>query len=314
MSLENITRYEFDSVPLNRDIFLIGGGWLRAYENCIDGTTPEGSQDPSFLVSYAAVRKTSGTHLELSWYPNIFDRFHEVRVNIEKGNFICCMHSWRSGEKPVIFVTDEWIEGLHHSFFSSFALIDAIGVKKKLTQGESFLTNMVSARGALDKLAEEYPECAIFSFSDSVIVKINWSVGTFDSETCNTYGPEKLLQIVKRIFDIFRSCLGLSCYACFAQGSNLFSAGAVMHRSSAGNHISFNSLGMAFAEIFSMEQAVRAAIRSEAHDCYDLYLDSKFFRSLHSEARRCMGAVLERVYSCPLGGGEQTYVCVKLGE
>ncbi len=47
--------------------------------------------DPTYLVSYAAVRARFDEVLELSWYPNVNTRFHEVRVTLPRSAFVQCI-------------------------------------------------------------------------------------------------------------------------------------------------------------------------------------------------------------------------------
>jgi hypothetical protein len=55
---------------------------------------------------------------------------------------------------------------------------------------------------------------------------------------------------------------------------------ALLHVSETGNHISLNSLGPPFAQLQSIDQAARSAIRQVTHGPAELYIDSTSFRSI----------------------------------
>ncbi|MFP3435956.1 hypothetical protein SB781_40025, partial [Paraburkholderia sp. SIMBA_061] len=61
------------------------------------------------FVSHAAARSVDHEWIELSWYPNTFDRFHEVSVFLPKSAFVACVDIWKYDEKPTIFVRSDWL-------------------------------------------------------------------------------------------------------------------------------------------------------------------------------------------------------------
>ena len=87
----NFRDYTFSEVPANRDLFLIDvkdmaefeWEWLELYAGR--------EYRRKSLVIYAAVRARFDEVLELSWYPNINTRFHEVRVTLPKSAFVRCI-------------------------------------------------------------------------------------------------------------------------------------------------------------------------------------------------------------------------------
>ena len=87
-------------------------------------------------ISYAAARKVGTDSIEISWYPNIMDRFHEVSILLPRSKIISCVDCPSYDEKPRIFVDSAWLSNLHLRPYSAFALIDAIGVKLALSKGE----------------------------------------------------------------------------------------------------------------------------------------------------------------------------------
>ena len=271
----------FDEIPLNRDIFMMDERWMAAYEQDLlkmfDGTNYE----PSGYVSFVAARAVTAGAIELSWYPNIFDRFHELRVTLPRDQFVECTDVWRYDEKPHIFVRSEWIKNLHDRFHSVFALIDVIGMKSKMENGNLSRPKLIKLRNELDHLASRHHEIAFISFADNLLLKSNWSVGRWDSDVSYTYNPENILRIIPEIQTIYRNVLGSGTYAVVSQGVNEYYDDDLIHV--CDNHISLNSLGVTFAQIMAIDRAVRRAIKKGIHGPSDIYMDHHFFNSLRFE-------------------------------
>ncbi|MDQ6702275.1 MAG: hypothetical protein M3Z96_03770 [Pseudomonadota bacterium] len=85
-----IEKHAFESVPLGRDLYLMDEKWMQAYEKALLALVRGGEYDPVGYISYAAARAINAEAIELSWYPNIHDRFHEVRVILPRSQFVTC--------------------------------------------------------------------------------------------------------------------------------------------------------------------------------------------------------------------------------
>src|SRR5262245_57642040 len=133
----NFRKYDFSEIPLNRDIYVMGEQWISEYERAWLEAF-EGSDRSAYevgYVSFAAARAVGDTAIELSWFANVFDRSHEVKVLLPKKAFITCVECRDYDDKPRLFVRDAWIDELYLRSYSVFALVDAIGVKAALTNG-----------------------------------------------------------------------------------------------------------------------------------------------------------------------------------
>ena len=169
--------YEIEAVPLDRDVFLMDEKWIPEWESAYLDLF-EGKDFPNVgYISYAAVRSATTDALEISWYPNIFDRFHEVTVVLPRDEFVACIDVYDYDEKPHIFVKGEWLTALHLRPYSAFALIDAIGVKNALTTGQLSGRKLITLRERIDEIADATPGVAFVSFADSLLLKANWFVG-----------------------------------------------------------------------------------------------------------------------------------------
>lgn len=250
--------------------------WERSYLRFFDGKEFKNVG----YISYAAVRKAGPEALELSWYPNVFDRFHEVSVLLPKSAFVACVDVHDYDEKPHIFVKSEWLTGLHLRPYSAFALIDAIGVKNALMAGRLTGDRLVQLRSRIDEIADTTPDVAFVSFADSLLLKANWFVGQYDSEVNYSYDPERIIKLLPPIAAAYHDVLGMKVYAVLAQGVNEYGDTALIHRSPLGSNLSLNSLGLPFAQLLAIDEAARQAIRRGTHGPYELYVDELFFHSI----------------------------------
>lgn len=301
--------FEFEAVPLNRDIFLMDERWLPEWEGAYLKFFDGGEYQNVGYISYAAVRSATTNALEISWYPNIFDRFHEVTVVLPRDAFVVCIDVYDYDEKPHIFVKSEWLQALHLRPYSAFALIDAIGVKQALTQGRLSGTKLIALRDRIDQIADATPGVAFVSFADSLLLKANWFVGQYDSEVSYSYEPETLIRLFPQVASAYREVLGMSVYATIAQGVNEYADYSLLHRSTSGTHISLNSLGLPFAQLLSIDEAARGAIRSGSHGPYELYADELFFYSLRFKYSFDKHAQPSASYSVPMSSLPGKYYC-----
>jgi len=275
--------YSYEEIPLNRDCYLMDEIYIEEYEKSWVNVFNGGDSEPYAVgfISHIAVRGINSNSIELSWYPNIYDRFHEVAISLPKEQFVTCVGCWRYDDDPHIFVKSAWLEEIHLRFYSVFGLIDAIGVKEALQKGELSRDKLILLRDEIDKLAKRYPMVSFISFADSVLIKSNWSVGHVHSEVKYTYKPEIFITIVKEFQSIYKNTLGLDVYAILTQGSNEYYEDSLLHISESKNHIGLNSLGIAFAELMSIDESVRSSIHEKIHEPSELYMDAQFYNSLN---------------------------------
>lgn len=277
---EDIEVYALKEVPLDRDIYLMDEAWMGQYDQALQTCLGGGEYEYVGQISYAAARHSGPDGIELSWYPNIHTRFHEVKVHLPVSSFVTCVGCSTLDEKPRIFVKSEWLQTLHIRSNCAFALVDAIGVKAALAEGRLAPLHLKKLANRIDAIADRHPFIAFVSFADSLLLKSQWSVGTSDSDVSYSYEPEQILRVLPQIAQAYEDVLGLKVYAVATQGQNAFDD-QLMHISDGGNHVSLNSLGLPFAQLQAIEAAARASIRCGDHDPAELYLDRDFFNSLN---------------------------------
>ena len=219
---------------------------------------------------------------------------------------------WNYDSKPHIFVKSEWLEHLHLRPYTAFAMIDAIGVKTALAGGRLTGSGLIRLRDEIDKIAAETPGMAFVSLADSLIVKANWYVGHYDSDVNYSYEPESLVRIFPRISKAYEEAVGLKIYAVITQGVNEYEDDALVHVSEAGAHISLNSLGLPFAQLLSIDEAAREAIKSKGLAPSDLYLDSRFYHSLRFQHDFEKHAEPHMAYNAPMSSTPGTYYAINI--
>lgn len=292
--------FEFESIPCNRDLYLMDELWIPEWEaSYVALFRGEEFQNVGY-ISYAAVRNITSDALEISWYANVFDRFHEVTILLPREAFVMCIDVNDYDEKPHIFVKGDWLKTLHLRPYSAFAMIDAIGVKQALTTGRLSGHKLITLREKIDQIADATPEVAFISFADSLLLKVNWFVGQHDSDIHYSYEPEILISLFPKIAAAYQEVLGMSIYATITQGMNEYEDTSLIHQSPGGAHISLNSLGLPFAQLLAIDEAARNAIRSGYHEGCELYLDDLFFHSLRFKYGFDKHAVSNATYVAPM--------------
>ena len=77
---EHFDKYEFEDIPLNRDIYLMDEKWMHDYEaSLLSVFAGNGAEyKPVGYISYACARKVFPEGVETRLVPKRCDRFHEV--------------------------------------------------------------------------------------------------------------------------------------------------------------------------------------------------------------------------------------------
>jgi hypothetical protein len=98
----NIQTYRFEDIPLDRDLSLMDLKWMDEYEAALVASVSE-TGDSAYTVGYyshAAARAIGTDFIDLSWYPNTFDRFHEVSITLPRSAFVTCVGRHRQLSGP----------------------------------------------------------------------------------------------------------------------------------------------------------------------------------------------------------------------
>ena len=85
--------YAFETIPLNEELYLVDEAWAEPYDKSLQRVFAGGDYSSVGYVSYAVVKSSDESRLELSWYPNTYDRFHEVQIALPREVFVACVGS-----------------------------------------------------------------------------------------------------------------------------------------------------------------------------------------------------------------------------
>lgn len=258
-------------------------------------------------VGYAAARTIDTDVIELSWYPNLSDRFHEVKITLPRDQFVACVDCRTHDIKTRLFVKSEWLRALHLRVYSTFVLVDAIGIKRALRSGGFGKDKIVLLRKGVDRIADKNKQVAFISFADSLLIKANWRVGMYNSSIKYNYQPEALFGLLREIKALYKSVAGLEIYSVLAQGHNEYPGNAPVHISRQGNHLSMNSLGLPFAQLLAIDTAVRTSIKAGTHGPAELYMDEDFYFSLRFDSNFDRHAEPNSLYTAPMRTDAGTY-------
>lgn len=275
---DRFDRYQHEQIPLERDSYLVDERYAQEYESMY---LKGGPDRPVGYVTYVAVRAVRDKTVELSWYPNVFDRFHEVSVTLPRDKIRQCVGSWQWDWTLTIFVESSWLDALYAKVFSVFGMIDAIGMRQAIDNQELSRAKLLQLRDKIDALAARHRDVSFISFADSVLVKSNWTVGSVQNELTYTYRPETFVTVARDFQEIFANTLELRCYTVLTQGYNEYYSDELLHIAATRNHVCLNSLGVPFAQLTAIDNAVRYAIHSRKHPPAEIYLDETFYRSLN---------------------------------
>ncbi|OGU30409.1 MAG: hypothetical protein A2057_11790 [Ignavibacteria bacterium GWA2_35_9] len=276
--------YKYEEIPINRDIFIISGFQLKDFEkhwqHYFSVENIELKHPNNFLnykVGY--VQKLTNNSLEINIGLNTFIRFHGASRILPSAKVLACVEFTSIGDKPYLIVDGDWFEDNEKAIFSSYAMVDAIGMRSLLEQvGNITETQINNFKSMINNIASEYEEYFFLTYADSVIVKSNWIPK--DREYVKTYQPEILLKVINRIFDSFKSAFHLDAYAVITQGANQVMGNSNFEISPEKNHIFFSSLGAHFAELFEIDRVIRENIKNGIHSRKNLYLSNSFFLTL----------------------------------
>ena len=302
-----------ESIPLDTDIYLRDVKFMAEYEQAfLDSLNGQEWRQVGY-VSFAAARKITSSSIELSWYVNIFDRYHEVRLSLPRDQVVCCIEMNNADEKPSIFVTSAWLDSIYRRTNCVFGMVDAINVRRALRDGLQLGERLPLLSQELDRVSGQFPEIAFISFADSVVLKSNWTTGYLKTPH-HRYEPEMFLRAFREIQKVFKSVLGLDVYGVFTQGCNEFPEAQLLHVSESKNHISLNSLGAPFADLKVIEESARKSIRANAHTRYELYLDETFYHSLTRKLQTAQFKSRQFNYVTSLEQVPANYICASCDE
>ena len=313
----DLNSYDFDSVPTGVQCRLMTDRFLNEFESTIVEMvrTEDEKEHALYDIGYGSslvVNQIEEDAIDVSWYVDAMERFHEVSIPIPRKHFVACVSCPKYSVQPYIFVSDAWHESILTKDYSVFCLIDAIGFKQCIRKGVLSPEILISLRSKIDDLAARNPKYSFISFADSLIVKTNWKPGYFIVKQESTYKPESLLSVIDKVREIYRDTINLGIYAVLTQGANEYTDESLLHISNTKNHVCMNSLGVPFAELLAIESTAKQSIKSGVHPPSELYLDEQYFHSMRFKIDAKGGASSVHEYKPIMKGSSSNYYCASL--
>lgn len=246
--------------------------WLKHFSN-------DPSADPIAVgtVSTAEIVGLNSSNLDIRYILNRQTRYHTIKHAIPKSVIKKWIGIyWNIGHKnDYLFVDDDWHDTFWNGHISTFLLVDAIGMKMKMSSDSKKLLeelNLLSQK--VDALAKKYPQLLFISAADNIIVKANFSARAIEP----IYNPELLLYVCQDIRNIIKESIGCDSYGIFTQGFNFYNDESLF--SINHNHLNTRSLGEPYRELFSLEVRIREDIRN-GELAKSAYFSSDYFISLN---------------------------------
>jgi hypothetical protein len=112
---ERFKVFNFDDIPLNRDIFMMDEVWAKDREAAwIDVFEGRGSEpyDVGYVLYCSAVG-VGEAEIELEWFADTSTRFHAVRILLPKSAFVVCMLAHEYEKRPTLFVKSDWLSDIY---------------------------------------------------------------------------------------------------------------------------------------------------------------------------------------------------------
>ena len=152
--------------------------WAAAWTKVFEGE--EVSPYEVGFISWAQIRRVARTKAEIEWMANMTTRFHAIKTELPKNAFAVCAEAFEYEKRPTIFVRSEWLDSLHARAHSTFAIIDASDFTNALRSGRVTKRALLVLRDRIDELADNSSHVSFTSFADSLLLKANWVVGSWD--------------------------------------------------------------------------------------------------------------------------------------
>lgn len=172
--------YGMADLPLGRDIYMMDELYIEEWESeNIKRFGNDEDADPYGVGYITPVHVSAFTPhgLEISWYPNTHDRFHEVKTFLPTDAFVAAALAYEYDKRVQLFVRTGWLRALHLRSNSIFAMIDAVDMTDALKLGKVSHDSVISLRDRLDDIASRHPDISLISFADSLLLKTNWTAG-----------------------------------------------------------------------------------------------------------------------------------------
>ncbi|WP_316848905.1 hypothetical protein [Pedobacter agri] len=275
--------YTPEDIPGNKEYYLLGEDDEKIIEQqwiaySMSDADMMNWKHPNSLMAYIPCHISSNalTHFTLTILLDRSRRFHTVSRTLPKDFFKAAFLPFTSETRPYLIVNQKWFNQLLANLYSSYVLIDFIGIGSLLNRYGEFPTEkLIKIKSIIDTFSVAHPNMQFMSCADNIIIKTGWRLNSDDSD----YHPEKLIHMVNQIMAEITTQTSLSSYAIFTQGVNYVNELAMPPSETPRNHLFISSISAPFMEAFAIDEHVRTMIRKKKIEGHPFYLEKSFYIS-----------------------------------
>lgn len=275
--------YDKDELPNHKECYLLGEDNEKIIvQQWLNYILPESDmqewEHPNGLMEHIPchISSASTSHFNLTLLLDRSRRFHTVTRTLPKKFFKIAFLPFTSESRPYIIVDQQWFNQIQQNIYSSYVMIDFIGIGSLLNEhGEFPLDKIITIKAIIDKYSIQNPGMQFLSCADNIIIKTAWNLRSAD----NAYAPEKLIYTVNKIMGEIKQEAMLSSYAVFTQGANYVNEMEIPSGVTPINHLFLSSISAPFMECFAIDEHVRSLIRAKKMIGHSFYLEKSFYIS-----------------------------------
>lgn len=142
-------RFTLEELPLQRDIYIMDEIWMDEWESeWIKTFNGDEDADP-YKVGYVTpvhIARITPGGAEISWYPNTFDCFHEVKTVLPRNEVVAAALAYNYEKRPQLFVKSDWLRKLHLRSNSIFGMIDVVDMTEAIRTGSVSHATLLALR------------------------------------------------------------------------------------------------------------------------------------------------------------------------
>jgi len=130
--------YEFDEIPMERDLVMVGAGqledlrreWARYLSELGQGEPR--SPDEKIDGRWCAIEGRTKDSFDLNVCITVTTRYHGAVKKLPRSTFVLCIDFWNHAKSPYLVVDQSWFDEIGRETFSLYALVDAVGMRSLL--------------------------------------------------------------------------------------------------------------------------------------------------------------------------------------
>jgi hypothetical protein len=261
--------------------FLISGEDPKLIESkWMEWIKEEDSEHPNNYFDYISCFFDGQTSndLNINLLLDRSQRFHSIKKIIPKSKIQCSFSPFSREGHQYIIVDKDWFNFIRNSSYSTYAMIDFIGVRDLITKhGEIPYSILETLNAIINEYAIANPSFDFLTCADNIIVKTNWLI----NEEANTYTPEYFIKVISELMKHIEKEIHLLSYVIITQGANYVNENGIRKKDRLENHFFMPSISVPFIEAFEIDTDARKRIRNHEIEKSQLYIENSFYISLN---------------------------------